>query len=428
MPLAAAVLASEASVLELIDDMDAEPTAKRISRRSPAESTETEKAASDEAVAPVSEKTDFPEKSSANVPELVVPPILFEGDTTPPVIETGPGQKYALGPTPPATGSIGERGYLPLSYGTGELFLAARDPHWLYAHWDLTEQQQRRYNLLSADHHLVVRVTPGTVRGHASNEIHVHPESRHWFIHVDRAGTNYTAELGYYPSGGEWVTVTPPVSAATPPDTVSSDRSVRFATIAPARPLQGSMQRAPRLRRVSVPTLEQTHERALADAVSKYFEKQEAPGSADIPGLVGGVTARKDLAEKAGGVGAAPEIRLDVAPDMGAKQPSSMYGPEVSAPKGFWLNVNAELVLYGATEPDATLLIDGYPVQIRPDGTFSYRFALPDGDYEIALWAMSAEGDLRQAILKFRRASNYEGEVGAHPQDPALTAPPAEKE
>ena len=100
----------------------------------------------------------------------------------------------------------------------------------------------------------------------------------------------------------------------------------------------------------------------------------------------------------------------------------------MSAPKGFWLNLNAELVLYGATEPDATLLVDGYPVQLRPDGTFSCRFALPDGDYEIALWAMSAEGDLRQAVLKFRRRSDYEGEVSAHPQDPALTAPPADNQ
>ena len=105
---------------------------------------------------------------------------------------------------------------------------------------------------------------------------------------------------------------------------------------------------------------------------------------------------------------------------------SSPLGGETPGAKTFWLNINAEVLLYGATEPNAALMIGGHPVALRPDGTFSCRFTLPDGQYEVAVWAMSSEGDLRQAILKFRRSSTYEGEVGAHPQDPALTAPPAE--
>jgi len=32
-------------------------------------------------------------------------------------------------------------GDLPEAYGTGRLFLVARDPHWLYAYWDLSWQQ-----------------------------------------------------------------------------------------------------------------------------------------------------------------------------------------------------------------------------------------------------------------------------------------------
>ena len=96
---------------------------------------------------------------------LKIPQVLLEGDepSAPPI--TGPGQKYALGFTSPA-GHLGpEEATLPEAYGTGKLLLAARDPHWLYAHWDLTPAQQRHYNSLSADHHLVLRIYTGTDPG-----------------------------------------------------------------------------------------------------------------------------------------------------------------------------------------------------------------------------------------------------------------------
>jgi hypothetical protein len=89
--------------------------------------------------------------------------------------------------------------------------------------------------------------------------------------------------------------------------------------------------------------------------------------------------------------------------------------------KGFWFNVNAELIVYGATEPDATVSIGGRRIKLRPDGSFSYRFALPDGNYEMPVVAISADRtDGRAAELKFSRGTEYRGEVGAHPQDPSL--------
>src|SRR6185436_16351739 len=57
----------------------------------------------------------------------------------------------------------------------------------------------------------------------------------------------------------------------------------------------------------------------------------------------------------------------------------SSFGRGGESQKGFRLNVNAELIIYGATEPDARVTIGGRTIQLRPDGTFSFRFALPDG-------------------------------------------------
>jgi uncharacterized protein len=111
--------------------------------------------------------------------------------------------------------------------------------------------------------------------------------------------------------------------------------------------------------------------------------------------------------------------------------PSSLSLASLASPfggmekrKGFWFNVNAELIIYGATEPDATVTIGGRQIKLRPDGTFSYRFILPDGKYDLLAEATSADGDdSRSADLKFSRSTDYRGDVGKHPQDPAMKPP-----
>ena len=96
------------------------------------------------------------------------------------------------------------------------------------------------------------------------------------------------------------------------------------------------------------------------------------------------------------------------------------------ARKEFWFSVNAELVIYGATEPGAQVMVGGRPIQLRPDGSFTCRFSLPDGQYALPATAVAAHGETRHAELRFQRTTHYSGEVGAHPQDPALQPPGAE--
>ena len=64
----------------------------------------------------------------------------------------------------------------------------------------------------------------------------------------------------------------------------------------------------------------------------------------------------------------------------------------------FWLVVNTELIVYGATEPDAKVKAQGKSITLRPDGTFSLRFALPDGKQVIPVEATSSDGVDRRKI------------------------------
>lgn len=85
----------------------------------------------------------------------------------------------------------------------------------------------------------------------------------------------------------------------------------------------------------------------------------------------------------------------------GAEGPTSPAG-ERGAAKGkagkFWFVVNTELVIYGATEPDAKVMLQGKPVRLRSDGTFSLRFELPDGEQVLRAEAVSADGDFARVI------------------------------
>ena len=73
------------------------------------------------------------------------------------------------------------------------------------------------------------------------------------------------------------------------------------------------------------------------------------------------------------------------------------------------------------SQPDAKVTVGGRTIKLRPDGSFSFRFALPDGKYELPVVAVSADQtDGRAAELEFSRRTEYRGEVGVHPQDPRL--------
>ncbi|MFC1755137.1 hypothetical protein ACFL96_17375, partial [Thermoproteota archaeon] len=66
--------------------------------------------------------------------------------------------------------------------------------------------------------------------------------------------------------------------------------------------------------------------------------------------------------------------------------------------KPFWLVVNTELIVYGATEPDAHVTVCGRNIKLNKDGTFSLRFALPDGKRVIPVCAESSDGQDTRSI------------------------------
>lgn len=373
------------------------------------------------------------------IPELEgveIPSILFEGDT---LGSTEPQwiKKYALGPESVRNHfEFEEESFeLPESYGTGEMTVTARDPYWIYAAWDLTLKQIRHYNNLSAHGNMVLRVYADRAEGMPKKEIHLYPHSRDWFIKVDEPGLTYVIALGYYDKNGVFVNVaisspvkTPqPLVLKVPVEDVVVEKQIeepRAVGTAPEQVL--TMEQAPLVEQT-------TTEKSLAATIPEQAgeqpillpspKEQAILVAMSLPFVQKGSVEFVKQKEKA-----APEkqaekqiITLPSSIEFGISSPTKQ--PEE---RKFWFNIQAEIIIYGATEPDATVEIAGEKVKLRPDGTFTLRFALPDGFYRLLASATSADGkDVRLVNLEFsRKTSCVIGKTGECPH----VSPPIPKE
>jgi hypothetical protein len=382
-------------------------------------------------------------------PDLVskVPRILFEGDQPPPSPHT-PVQKYAMAPVSHNAGPTAEA-KLPEAYGTEKLGVIARDPHCLYVFWDVTRDQQQRYFEGSGQRELLLRIHehPGSDR--LVNELRTDPQSRSWFVLVPRGGAEYRATLGFNQPGQGWVSVAVSDIVRTPSGELSAEREVRFAAV--IAPPKVTLQKPPAHVPPAAPspssygigdfgvpiahwktdvpeqaefelglppaeTWSPAREQVLEKLINLEAIRREWIGSLELAQLI----ARQHLESEI------VSLARQLGPQMWSEQRggiSSPLGGQPSGPRQFWFDLNAELVVYGATEPSARVTLGGREIKLRPDGTFSFRFALPDGSFELPAAATSADKETRAAILRFIRQTEYHAEVGSHPQDPSLNPP-----
>jgi uncharacterized protein len=342
--------------------------------------------------------------------------------------------KFDVTPAPPHPQQVFQEehlGELPDAYGTGRLFLTARDPHWLYAYWDLSWQQMADYRGQASDGRLLLRVFEKN-HGDPIQTLTLGHDSRNWYIPVNKAATSYSAELGFWRHDGQFHVINRSYETATPPDAVSSDTTAKFVTI----PIDISFRELFEIIRGHIHDGE-----ALAEALHRLqlagfrfpfkLGLDLGPWTADqtteLERILGGDLFRRI---QMGSFEISEWLRRRMQEELSSGM-FSAFSPSGSswsgAPqKSFWFAVNAELIIYGATEPDAKVTIDGKPVKLRNDGTFSFHYSFPDGQYKLPVVAISAAGDdKREAQLSFERQSRTKGDVGKVKQPAHLKSPAA---
>lgn len=368
-----------------------------------------------------------------------------------PVTGDGPGgdaHKYdiAAEPAPPAERPAYEDlGELPASYHEDRLFLAARDPHWLYSYWDFDWSRHPGDAMLGGMRQFFLRTS--TAEGEDEAVFEIQPEARNWYVPVARPGATYMADIGFFEKDGAWHSIVRSGPATTPPDHAAREESADFATVpahlsyerllemvrakmADGESLLAALARIAgegrmEFRPGAAPTWTDEQKRLLAALLGEELTARIGLGSAEIDQLLRKALAEKLPGETAGGLPG----RLA---EMLAPGPSSLFSGvgaswsaqpfSVQRERGFFLHVNAEIVFYGGTHPDATVSIDGREIRLSPDGSFRYHFTLPDGDFAIPIIARSPDGvEERTATLSFVRGTTRTGEVGATSQPPELS-------
>ena len=85
--------------------------------------------------------------------------------------------------------------------------------------------------------------------------------------------------------------------------------------------------------------------------------------------------------------------------------------------RSFWLVADAELIVYGATDPSARLTIGGEEVPLSSDGTFRIQVPFRDGEQAYPIEATAADGEQKRNITL-----NFERETPEDNSNPASEA------
>lgn len=157
-------------------------------------------------------------------------------------------------------------GELPRSYGRPVLFGIARDPHTLFAYWEI-DWRSVFGNKRPADRKVHLRVISGN--GSEETRVTVEPFAGNHCVAVSQARSSYRIELGYYDPVDVWNSVATSDAIMTPPDDVSEDDSIDVATV----PFHLSFQRMVDAFRAS-----KYDGDALVEIVGRLQERADLPG------------------------------------------------------------------------------------------------------------------------------------------------------
>ena len=233
-----------------------------------------------------------------------------------------------------------------------------KDPWWLYAYWEIQPGTERaaRGQLLPqevAGLQSILRVYDVTGvefpsrPAHRSFDISLSGLATNWYIHTNAPNRSFLVDIGLLTNNGRFLLLARSNRVTTP----------RFG---PSEVIDEAWM-------------------ATDELYWKFFNAASGLGIGSSPAAWGSLVPQQLFSGNWSSMGLVAQAKP-------------------SAIKGFWCRVNTDLVIHGATDPRASVTIQGQPAAVRKDGTFSLRLAMPEGAQTITIEVTSPDGQHTKTI------------------------------
>lgn len=252
---------------------------------------------------------------------------------------------------------------LPVRYEDNRIVLLPRDPWWMHTYWDISEAKINEvitaipvYERQNLKWILRVYNVTGVNEFHGDNansffDIDITFEARNWYINVNDTENEWCVEIGLRNPFGKFFPVVRSNVIKTPHFGISSVIDEQWA---------------------------------LPD--EDYFKLFKAAYDVGRSSLEN-VQKLEKLIEQ------------QISSPLASWGISSFSGQRPRQEEDFFLEVWTELILYGRTKPDADVTVEGKKIQLRADGTFTVRYALPPGDFKYEVKALSKNKKHRRKAI-----------------------------
>ena len=255
----------------------------------------------------------------------------------------------------------------PDGFKKDRLIVMVRDPYWLHAYWELSRHGIARAEAaLGQDWHTarpvlrLLDVSSGATTSTAERvirHIDVHGGVNNWYVDVQDPPRSYRLDIGYLTNNDRFFmlarsnVVTPPQAAAT--DALDENWS----------------------------------------DVAENFDRIYAMSGGYA--VDGSANELQELFEE--------RLRRPMGQPMLARMGAGIVAG-TQRKREFVFELDAELIVYGRSEPSAHVMLQGEPITLRPDGTFTVRYSLPNCRQVIPAVASSADGvEQRTVVLAVER-------------------------
>ena len=267
-----------------------------------------------------------------------------------------------------------------------------RDPQWAYVFWEISDDDRQRAQKEGASR-LCLRLADvtgmqdGSAHPHTLQEVPVDSHSTEWYLPVPLCDRDYRVELGYR-LGTTWMSLAFSSVARVPalhPSEQILDQFVPFSLDTTAAP------EAPAPITPAEPSDSGLHER-LYQSATVHFRRRRV-GSEEFQEGIDSAADSDSFGLSDSGIGLWASGRNE-----------SGLGGVAPRQRSFWLVADAELIVYGATDPSARLTIGGEDVPLSTDGTFRIQVPFRDGEQMYPIEATAADGEQKRNItLNFSR-------------------------